>query len=94
LEFTTYDQKPVSPCNDPQGLFYTVEERKSCSSEKNFSIINVGMFYNDVWAYKICNPASATPERLWDQACNDTGWEVWNVGAAEGGCRIELGIEV
>ena len=51
--FTTYKDKPVNACNDVNGLYYTPAERQGC----NFTIsskINVGIIYNDVWAYKLC----------------------------------------
>ena len=54
LQFTTYDQKPVNPCNDVNGTYYTAEERSTCSNTTDPNIIPVGVYYNDVWAYKLC----------------------------------------
>ena len=54
LQFTTYDQKPVNPCNDVNGTFYSAEERSSCPNTTSPDIIPVGVYYNDVWAYKLC----------------------------------------
>jgi len=76
-EFTTYTDKPVSPCNDPKGIYYTLAEKKAfgCSTTANetlatgasTSAITVGKIYNDVWAYKMCvrspEPPS-TPTKL------------------------------
>jgi hypothetical protein len=70
--------------------YYTAAERTSCNNSTE-SIIDVGLFYNDIWAYKVCNSST---ERQWDEACNENGWELWHPGAREGGCQIELGIEV
>ena len=54
------------------------------------------MFYNDVWAYRIC-PRSAAEDigddgqhlrgqRRWaDQPCVGEGWVLWHPGAREGG---------
>lgn len=91
--FTTYDEKPVNACNDPKNDYYTTEEQSGCNYTTS-SQINIGLIYNDVWAYKLCNASSNPPERFFDQSCNSTGWELWHPGAAEGGCAIELGIEV
>lgn len=59
LEFTTYDEKPVDPCEDPEGKYYSVEERKSCTNSTS-ALINIGVIYNDVWAYKLCPVNSST----------------------------------
>jgi len=93
LEFTTYDQKPVNPCNDLELKYYTKAEQANCGNT-TASIIDVGLYYNDIWAYKVCSTTTNPPERPWDDACNEYGWELWHPGASEGGCRIELGIEV
>jgi hypothetical protein len=47
----------VSPCNDldPPNNFYSEEEKKGCNTD-TFSLIDIGLIYNDVWAYKLCNP--------------------------------------
>ena len=55
LQFTTYDQRPVNPCNDVAGHYYTAKERAGCQTNTtNPALINVGIFYNDVWAYRMC----------------------------------------
>eukprot|EP00605_Chrysophyceae_sp_TOSAG23-4_P000108 GSChrysophyteH1.ASY1.ANO1.118.1 assembled CDS len=51
--FTTYRDKPVNACNDIEEKYYTSEERAGCNFTES-SRINVGIFYNDVWAYKMC----------------------------------------
>ncbi|RYY89738.1 hypothetical protein EON63_00135 [archaeon] len=91
VEFSTYDKKPVNPCNDPRGEYYSAEEREGCDFTAS-SIVNIGLMYNDVWAYKLCNQTSG--ERDFDGACQETGWELWHAGALQGGCVIQLGIEV
>jgi hypothetical protein len=50
--FTTYDQKPVNPCNDPNHTYYSIEESVGCDfgNSSTAGIIDVGMIYNDVWA--------------------------------------------
>jgi hypothetical protein len=68
LSFTTYDQKPVNPCNDPQNNYYTQAQTSNCNFS-TASIINVGVFYNDVWAYRICNSSGINQHRYADQAC-------------------------
>ena len=104
LQFTTYDQKPVNPCNDIKGEYYTESERANCNYNDT-SRINVGIFYNDVWAYRVC-PRKATEDvgydtqhlrgqRRWaDQACLGEGWVLWSPGAREGGCSMERGMTV
>ena len=61
------------------------------------------MMYNDVWAYRLCwrNGSEANnghytdvQQRYFDGPCENTGWVLWNVGAIEGGCIIQLGIQV
>eukprot|EP00981_Chlorochromonas_danica_P008064 scaffold1949_cov176-Ochromonas_danica.AAC.7 len=91
MEFTTYDQKPVDPCDDPNQIYYDASDQTSCNFS-TASIVNVGVVYNDVWAYRLCNSSSG--ERDYDDACVSNGWELWHQGAKEGGCAIELGIEV
>ena len=51
--FTTYRDKPVNACNDIEEKYYTSEERTGCNFTES-SRIDVGIFYNDVWAYKMC----------------------------------------
>lgn len=53
IVFTTYEDKPVNACNDLTGEYYTEEERAGCDYEET-STINIATFYNDVWAYKMC----------------------------------------
>lgn len=53
LVFTTYEDKPVNACNDLTGTYYTEEERAGCDYNEA-SLITAGVFYNDVWAYKMC----------------------------------------
>ena len=90
IVFTTYDEKPVDKCNDVKNLFYTKEETAGCDYNTT-STIDVGLIYNDVWAYKVCNIGT---ERNFDTPCVETGWECWFVGAPQGGCTIQLGILV
>ena len=105
--FTTYDERPVNPCNDPLQIYYSPEEQANCnftqtnvngtsfnSQNSQYSEVDIGLIYNDVWAYKVCNTSSIPPERGFDTACEDTGWVLWHPGALQGGCVIELGIEV
>lgn len=89
IQFTTYDEKPVNPCDDPDGIYYTAAEQDGCNFTTS-SLTNIGLTYNDVWAYKLCNQS----ERSFDGACNNTGWIMVYPGAAQGGCNIELGITV
>lgn len=90
IVFTTYDEKPVKPCDDPDNIYYAPSEQVGCNFTAN-SLTKVGLFYNDVWAYKLC----PRTERTFDGACNSTGgWLMINPGASQGGCNIELGITV
>ena len=84
--FTTYDKKPVTACLDLNNDYYSTEETKGCSV--NATLITVAKIYNDVWAYNLnCT-------RYFDGPCADSGWELWNPGATQGGCVMELGIQV
>jgi hypothetical protein len=67
LEFTTYDEKPVDPCQDYEGKYYTAAERSSCTNSSS-ALINIGIIYNDVWAYKLCpvNKSSETSTRYFN----------------------------
>ena len=86
MVFTTYDEKPVSACLDVEMKYYTQAERSSCTG--NETLITVAQIYNDVWAYNLnCT-------RYFDGPCEDSGWELWNPGGREGGCTMELGIQV
>jgi hypothetical protein len=60
IEFTTYTDKPVNACNDITGEYYTEAEREGCDYDET-SLIDIGIFYNDVWAYKMCT-RSLEPE--------------------------------
>ena len=45
----------------PSGKYYTAEQRVNCasssdSSSTSSSVVKVGVFYNDVWAYRLENP--------------------------------------
>jgi hypothetical protein len=86
IVFTTYDEKPVSPCNDRDGEYYSAEERAGCNFQES-AFIDVGFIYNDVWAYKLCNQSGIgiNPDRDFDSPCNSTGWELWHAGALQGG---------
>jgi hypothetical protein len=90
IRFSTYDEKPVNPCNDFDKIFYSEEEQKGCNlTSKATSMIDIGLIYNDVWAYKLCNPqvpvGQTEPERGFDSACKETGWVLWHPGALQGG---------
>lgn len=37
------------------GEYYSLKEREGCNFT-TFSLIDIGLIYNDVWAYKLCNP--------------------------------------
>ena len=88
MTFTTYDQKPVSACYDLYNTFFSKEQQLEAKCTGNESKIEVGTFYNDVWAYNLkCN-------RYFDGPCEGSGWMIWHPGSLEGGCTIELGIEV
>lgn len=96
-EFTTYDQKPVNPCFDFQGKYYSQQERSHCSNSDS-TLIDVGVIYNDVWAYRLCPTNIAAnvsgSSRYFDGPCEGSGWVLWHPGALQGGCTIVLGIEV
>lgn len=90
ITFSTYEDKPVNPCADTQGLFYSDEQRANCNGTT--TKVAIGKIYNDVWAYRICNESSG--ERFFAQSCVSNGWQLLHAGGAEGGCTIELGILV
>lgn len=92
LVFKTYQDKPVNPCNDPNNTYYSTDEQKNCANFTTSSTIDVGLIYNDVWAYRLCDQDLG--ERDFDGACKESGWELWHPGAQQGGCIIQLGIEV
>ena len=82
----------MSACNDKENKYYTVAEQSGCANSTEF--VNIALTYNDVWAYKLCNSTGESADRDFDGPCNSTGWELWHPGAPQGGCTIELGIEV
>jgi hypothetical protein len=88
ISFTTYTEKPVSPCDDPENIYWSKESQAGCSSETSSGIIDVGKIYNDVWMYRV------NCLRSWESPCRDRGWILWHPGAQQGGCGIQLGIEV
>jgi len=94
LVFTTYDKKPVNPCNDVNHIYYSPSDqlKYNCINSEPPNKVKIALIYNDVWAYRICN--STNQERGFDTACEQSGWILLNAGAAQGGCLIELGIEV
>ena len=117
IKFTTYDERPVDRCNDRENqIYYTLTDEqieecdKKIKDNKNRAVkdIDVGVIYNDVWAYKITGPRHGRDgdginelrtepgcNRYDDGACEDgDGWVLWHAGAPEGGCLIQLGIEV
>lgn len=110
LNITTYDKKPVDPCfDDPSNPYYTQDEVAARNCEASSSNVPVGFIYNDVWAYKVfptrtpqeAQASNGTDEanrfecqRTWDSPCIESGWISWHPGALEGGCVIQLGIEV
>jgi hypothetical protein len=88
IEFTTYEDKPVQACHDLQNIYFTKEEQEALGCTGNETRITVGLFYNDVWVYNLkCT-------RYFDGPCEGSGWTIWHPGALEGGCNIQLGIEV
>ena len=88
IEFTTYEDKPVSPCFDTENLYFSKQDQIDALCTGNESAVVVGTFYNDVWIYDLkCN-------RYFDGPCEGTGWTIMHPGALEGGCNIQLGIEV
>ena len=107
MTFTTYNDKPVNPCNDYNNTYYTVLQQKQAGCKdiqvnqtskvdyNYYSQVQVGVFYNDVWAYRMCgyktNHSSNQPGRYFDTQCEGEGWLNWHPGALEGGCQFELG---
>ncbi len=108
MTFTTYDEKPVNPCNDYNNTYYTPLQQKQAGCKlievhdevktdfNYYSQVQVGVFYNDVWAYRLCDVKKPTdpPEKLgryFDTQCEGEGWLNWHSGALEGGCQFELG---
>eukprot|EP00602_Paraphysomonas_sp_CaronLab_P006179 CAMPEP_0185022774 /NCGR_PEP_ID=MMETSP1103-20130426/5476_1 /TAXON_ID=36769 /ORGANISM="Paraphysomonas bandaiensis, Strain Caron Lab Isolate" /LENGTH=939 /DNA_ID=CAMNT_0027554999 /DNA_START=122 /DNA_END=2940 /DNA_ORIENTATION=- len=88
IQFTTYEDKPVIACHDLANEYFTKEEQEAIGCTSNSTTVTVGLFYNDVWAYNLkCT-------RYFDGPCEGSGWTIWHPGALEGGCNIQLGIEV
>lgn len=92
IEFVSYDRNPIidGTCfltnasipsawsNDAQN-----ESQYVCENQ-----IDVGLYFNDVWAYELnCTRYADTP-------CADSTWHTLNVGAHRGGCRYVLGREI
>ena len=94
IAFTTYTEKPVSPCNDPENVYWSKADKVNCGSQTD--LVRVGVIYNDVWAYKITGNKNkaAGCGRYFDGPCENMGWVLWHPGALQGGCLIQLGIEV
>lgn len=78
----------MSACHDEKNEYFTKEEQAALGCTGNETEITVGLFYNDVWAYDL------TCTRYFDGPCQNDGWQIWHPGALEGGCNIQLGIEV
>lgn len=58
------------------------------SSTACLNMIDVGLYYNDVWSYELnCT-------RFADTECQDESWEVRHEGAWEGGCKNVMGREI
>jgi hypothetical protein len=86
--------KPVDPCNDWEGKYYSKAERQKCGNNtenSTYALIDVGVFYNDVWAYRLCPKNGTSNRRYFDGACVNEGWLQWHPGAKEGGCSLRLG---
>jgi hypothetical protein len=49
----------------------------------------VGIFYNDVWAYKLCESRDDNGIAN-ETSCFEEGWTLWHPGARQGGCVIGL----
>ena len=104
ITFGTYTDMPVNPCNDINNTYYSKADTANCAADRSqYSKINVGIIYNDVWAYRLCetNITKACPpnqpckdRRYFDSSCELSGWINLNSGAPEGGCNIQLGILV
>lgn len=79
----------MNPCNDPKNEYYSVDEQKEANCNfTSASLVDIGLVYNDVWAYKLCNPIGDNPERGFDTPCKETGWLLWHAGAPQGGAPI------
>lgn len=79
LEFKTYDQKPVRTCDD--GI-----------SEEECYTIQIGTYFNDVWAYPLnCSQSGS------DGGCasgDGSGWRLVHPNADMGGCELRNGTSV
>lgn len=79
IEFLTYDEEPVRPC-DTEG---SNNSNSSCDNT-----VTVGLYFNDVWSYELnCT-------RFADRECLSQSWEILDIGAFRGGCRIVMGREL
>lgn len=81
------------------GTYYTAQQRSHCLNSTDYTDITIGMFYNDVWAYRLCPLAKHSNQtgghvRFFDEPCVSEGWVVWHPGAREGGCVIQLSATV
>ena len=63
IRFTTYDQMPVDPCNDFKLQYYTQDQinAANCNNGVSHDKITVGIIYNDVWAYRMCERVNEPP---------------------------------
>jgi hypothetical protein len=78
----------VSACFDTNNVYFTKEEQAAALCTGNEADVVVGSFYNDVWSYDL------NCDRYFDGPCEGTGWTIMHPGSLEGGCNIQLGIEV
>ena len=72
----------MNPCTAQGYKYWSAAEQAGCNFT-TASEVDIGLIYNDVWAYKLCNATNG--ERGFDSACKETGWVVWHVGALQGG---------
>ena len=87
LEFTTYDEEPVlAKCK--AGADGNETAAGGNHSEECVNMVDVGLYYNDVWSYELnCT-------RFADDACELSNWRVEHPGGIEGACKIVLGVEI
>ena len=87
LEFTTYDEEPV-PAKCKAGADGNETAAGGNHSEECVNMVDVGLYYNDVWSYELnCT-------RFADDACELSNWRVEHPGGIEGACKIVLGVEI
>jgi hypothetical protein len=82
----------VSPCFDTNNTYFTKQQQEDALCTGTESAVVVGTFYNDVWAYDL--NCTDEHQRHFDGPCEGSGWRILHPGALEGGCNIQLGIEV